>query len=378
MIDIKSILPLTIASIKMYFRDTTAIFFTFVFPILFLVVFGFIGSGNSINLDIAYYNDKSTPASEAFDEAFQELVKTDETKDDSSRIFSIDDTVEDVEAAREKLADSELNAVIIVPDSFSYQEGGEVSVLVDESNQAFGDVTESVVDSILQGFNTQANIEEFGRPPIAPFSSTSEGVQSDDLDNIDYLVPGIIAFSILSLGVFSITEGFIQLKTDGSLRRLQVAPIEAGSFLVAQSLTRLIMTIINVLTMMFIAVLMFDFNLRGDIFSFLLVATAGIILFLGFGYAIAGWAKDGNQAAPVSNIIFFPMMFLSGTFFPRESFPEWLVPVTDYMPLTYVADAMRNIANNGATILDVGPELLGIAVWTVAVYGIAVKIFKWE
>jgi ABC-2 type transport system permease protein len=130
--------------------------------------------------------------------------------------------------------------------------------------------------------------------------------------------------------------------------------------------------------MIYIAVILFDFTLRGDIFSFMTIAIMGIILFLGFGYAIAGWAKDGNQAAPLSNIIFFPMMFLSGTFFPREAFPEWLIPATEFMPLTYVADALRDIANNGATIFDVGPELLGIVVWTIITYIVAIRVFRWE
>ena len=130
--------------------------------------------------------------------------------------------------------------------------------------------------------------------------------------------------------------------------------------------------------MLFMSVVFFGMSLNGDIFSFLIISFLGVVMFLGFGYAIAGWAKDGNQAAPVSNIVFFPMMFLSGTFFPRESFPEWLVPVTDYIPLTYVADGMRDIANNGVTIFNLGPEVLGILVWTVLIYGVAIKVFRWE
>ncbi len=378
MFDFKAIWPLTIASLRMYFRDTTAIFFTFVFPILFLVVFGFIGSGDTINLKIAYFVEDDSAQATEFDEAFRTVVKID-GNDEPQRIFEIDDeftSIDDFPEAEEALKDGDLNAIVTIPDTFDVI--GEIVVHVDEANAAFGDVTQNTIDSILEEFNTQVAIEVLGQAPPAPFHTTRIGVQSDDLDGIDYLVPGIIAFSIMSLGVFSITEGFIQLKTDGSLRRLQVAPIKPGSFLIAQSLTRLAMTIINVLTMLAIAIWMFDFNLRGDIFSFLIVSVLAIILFMGFGYAIAGWAKDGNQAAPVSNIIFFPMMFLSGTFFPREAFPEWLQPITDFMPLTFVADALRDIANYGDTILDVGPELLGIAAWTVVVYAIAIKVFRWE
>lgn len=381
---LRGVPAMTVASTKMYFRNFTAVFFTLIFPALFLVVFGFINSGGSLTLDVAYFNNAQTEQAVQFDTALQEAVRNEDATEgeNEGKIFRLDTEVESEEQAREKLADGDLNAVIIVPESFGQAQNevpsGQIEVLIDESNPTFGDVTATVVNDILNQFNTQAAIDSTGLEPITPFSATTSGVQSDELETIDYLVPGIIAFSILSLGVFSITEGFIQLKTDGSLRRMKVAPIRPLSFLIAQSLTRLLMTILNVLTMLAIGIFAFGFSLNGDIFNFMLFAMLGIVLFLGMGYAIAGWAKDGNQAAPVSNIIFFPMMFLSGTFFPRETFPDWLQPVTEYIPLTYVADGLREIANNGATILDLGPELLGIGIWTVLVYGLAVKLFKWE
>lgn len=377
MFNFKSILPLTIASIKMYFRDFTAIFFTFVFPVIFLLVFGFINNNDSLTLNIAYYNDKTTMPAQVFDESFSELV-IQEDNDDPSRIFKIKEDVGTIEEAKVLVSDGDINAAIVIPQELDEKKGGDVQIYLDESDQAFNGVIINTINSILAEFNKQANIAISGQAPLEPFGVQAESVQTDDFDAIDYLVPGIIAFSILSLGVFSITEGFIQLKTNGSLRRLQVAPIQAGSFLVAQSITRLIMTVINVLTMLLLSMMLFDFTMHGDIFSFLVVAVFGIILFLGFGYAIAGWAKDGNQAAPISNIIFFPMMFLSGTFFPRETFPDWLVPITDYMPLTYVADAMRKISADGETLIGVAPEMLGIIVWTALIYAIAVKLFRWE
>lgn len=377
MLDFRAILPLTAASLKMYFRDTSAIFFTFIFPIIFLVVFGFINSNETITLEVAYIKDSKGEYAAQFDEEFMKLVRSDDQEDSENKIFKIKEDINTIDEAREAVEGGDLTAAIWLPESFELT--GEIAVLVDESNPAFGEVANNAVSSILQQFNRQINIDTLGREPLAPFKTISTSVQSDELNSIDYLVPGIIAFSIMSMGIFSITEGFIQLKTDGSLRRLKVAPINAGSFLVAQSLTRLVMTLINVLTMLLVAIFMFDFSLRGDIFSFLLVSILGIGMFLGLGYAIAGWARDGNQAAPLSNIVFFPMMFLSGTFFPRESFPDWLVPVTDYMPLTYVAEAMRKIANtSGLNILDLGPEILGITVWTVVIYFIATRVFRWE
>jgi ABC-2 type transport system permease protein len=101
-------------------------------------------------------------------------------------------------------------------------------------------------------------------------------------------------------------------------------------------------------------------------------------VFLAFGFAVAGWAKDENQAAPIANLVSFPMMFLSGTFFPRDGFPAVVKTITDYFPLTYLTDAMRRIANEGAHLTQLGPDLLGMFVWGVVMFFVAVKLFRWE
>ena len=96
------------------------------------------------------------------------------------------------------------------------------------------------------------------------------------------------------------------------------------------------------------------------------------------GLAIGGWAKNERQAAPLSNIIVFPMLFLSGTFFPRYAMPIWLQHVTNYLPLTPVIDGVRLIATEGYHLTQVGPQLGLMAIWTVIIYAIAFKVFRWE
>jgi ABC-2 type transport system permease protein len=94
--------------------------------------------------------------------------------------------------------------------------------------------------------------------------------------------------------------------------------------------------------------------------------------------AIGGWAKNERQAAPLSNIIVFPMLFLSGTFFPRYLMPHWLQTVTNYLPLTPVIDGLRLLTTEGKSLLDIGPQIGLIAIWFVVIYAIAFRVFKWE
>jgi ABC-2 type transport system permease protein len=103
-----------------------------------------------------------------------------------------------------------------------------------------------------------------------------------------------------------------------------------------------------------------------------------IIMILGIGLAIGGWAKNERQAAPLSNIVVFPMMFLSGTFFPRFLMPEWLQGITNWLPLSPVIDGIRLITTEGKGIMDLGAQLGVIAVWIVVIYIIAFRSFRWE
>ena len=116
----------------------------------------------------------------------------------------------------------------------------------------------------------------------------------------------------------------------------------------------------------------------GSFIQFGVAATFGVIVFLAFGFTVAGWAKDENQAAPIANLVTFPMLFLSGVFFPRDSFPTFLKTITNYFPLTFLADALRRIANEGATLVTVRGDMLGLAVWGVLMFVVAVLVFRWE
>src|SRR5690606_14840371 len=206
----------------------------------------------------------------------------------------------------------------------------------------------------------------------------SRPLQTANLSRLDYLLPGLIGFSVLSLAIFSMSEGFTADKKNGSLRRMRVAPIRPWQVIVATALNRVVVSILTVAVMFIVGLLFFDFNMRGDYLSFIAFSIIGTISLFGFGMAIAGWARDANQAAPLSNLISFPMMFLSGVFFPTFLMPEWLQAITAFIPLTPVVEGLRLILTEGSTLFELGPQLAVIGGWTVVIYIIAFKTFRWE
>jgi ABC-2 type transport system permease protein len=210
------------------------------------------------------------------------------------------------------------------------------------------------------------------------FVIDAQPVNSRNLRFIDFLMPGIVAMAIMQMGLFSVTFAFVQLKKQGILRRLLATPIQPASFLFAQVFTRLSVSILQTLVLIGVGVLFFDVHLVGNILAILLLALIGGAVFISMGFAISGWARSEEVAMPIANLISPPMMFLSGVFFPREALPGVLQRISDYLPLTYLADAMRSVAIDGATLWSQWLNLVGLAVWLALTFALAVRLFRWE
>lgn len=356
---------LTIASLKMYFRNVTAVFFTMFIPILLVIIFGLLNSGdNSGSIHIALTNNSKTQMAQNFESALKNI-----------KAFKVDEMSE--KDARDQLGKGKLDLQVVIPTDFGVvtATGVKPSTVASYYNQnkpGSGQTAGLIIGQIMSQYNDKIT----GAPQIFVLKNT--GIKTNDLNYIDFLLPGIIAMTIMQLGIFSVAFGFISFKTSGALRRMQATPLHPINFLAAQSITRVIIGIAQVLLLLGIGVYAFHMHLIGSLFNMLVMALIGTVTFLAFGFGIAGWAKDENQAAPVANLISFPMLFLSGTFFPRESFPDYLKRITDVLPLTYLADGLRRIANEGATLWAVRHDIFGLFIWAIIAFIIAVRVFKWE
>jgi ABC-2 type transport system permease protein len=195
---------------------------------------------------------------------------------------------------------------------------------------------------------------------------------------LDYTVSGLIGFSIIGLGIFGPVNYFPEMKKQGVLRRLHITPLRAWQFFISSVLSNAVIGLFSIALMLLVASVAFDFNIIGNYLELGLFIAFGILSIFGIGLAIGGWAKNENQAAPLANIIVFPMLFLSGTFFPRFTMPEWLQHVTAYLPLTPIIDGIRMIATEGKHLVDIGPQLGLTALWAIIIYAIAFRVFRWE
>lgn len=352
---------LTVASMKMWYRDRQAIFWTFFLPLVLMIIFGILNFGDFGAVDLGVVDRSQNAASRSLVSSLHE-----------TGAFNISTGSTEQEQLL-ALSDGERDLVLIIPQGFGGPGGQYVAqILYNASQPREAQIGQSIVRQILDEM-TFALTEVPRR-----FTVTAQPVDSRDLRFIDFLMPGIVAMSIMQMGLFSVAFTFVQLKSRGILRRLLATPVHPASFIFGQVFTRLTVSILQTLVLIGVAVFAFDVKLAGNLASILFLALLGGAVFVSIGFAVSGWAKSEEVAAPLANVIALPMMFLSGVFFPRSAMPQALETATGFLPLTYLADALRNIAIDGEVLWSQGWNLLGLVVWLTLSFAVAVRLFKWE
>ena len=363
-----TVLTLVRINTKRFFRDRLAIFFTIIFPLIFLFVFGGLNSGSKdVSFRVALVNHSDSVFAKDF-------VK--QSKD--SKILEVDPEVTTLEAAKDKMTKSQLDATIVLPEDFGdIKQGeqypsGEAKIVYTSNNEQSATALSSLLDAQFKAINSK-----FVNTSV-PFSVKSERLNERSLSAFDYTFAGLLGFAIIGMGIFGPVNVFPELKKQGVLRRLSTTPLRVWQYFLATMIGQAIIGLLSLAVMFVVAVTVFDLKVVGNYLELTLFLILGIIAILGIGLALGGWAKNERQAAPLSNIVVFPMMFLSGTFFPRFLMPDWLQTLSNFLPLTPVIDGIRLIATEGAHFADILPQLGMIAAWTVVIYIIAFRVFRWE
>lgn len=356
---------------KRLFRDKLAIFFTFLFPLIFLFIFGGIfGKSSDVSFNVALLNDSSSQFAKEFEKDSKE-----------GKVLKVKQDITTREKADEALTNSQIDAIIVLPKDFgAVAQGkttpsGEVELFYSKNNEQAG----QTLSSVLNGAFTQVN-KELVPQQAQPFTVKAQSTGKEGLSSFDYLFPGLIGFSILGMGLFGPVNVFPRLKQKGVLRRYHTTSLKVWQFVFGNILSNSVAALLATGLMILLALTlpMFDINMQGNFIELALFIVLGAVVIFGIGLAIGGWAKNENQAAPLSQLIAFPMMFLSGTFFPRFLMPEWLQNISSFIPLTPFIDGVRMIMVEGQHLIGILPQIGLLAGWGLVVYLIAFKVFRWE
>ena len=364
---LKTVLIFTKINIKRFFRDRLAIFFAVLFPLIFLIVFGFLVNGNNnISFNVAIINHSSSLASRQFITGLK-----------SNKVFKINQTVQSLTVAQHDMIYNKIDATIVLNKDFGQIKNhiptGKVKVLYTENSSLAAQTISSLINSTVV-----KNLNNHLVKSSKPFIVLPQKLNYHSLTTFDYTFAGILGFSIIGIGIFSQIEIFPELKKQGVLRRLHTTPIKVWQYFLATMLSQALIGIIAIAIQFVAAVLFFNLQINGNLLEILIFTVFSIFMILGIGLAIGGWAKNERQAAPLANIIIFPMLFLSGTFFPQFEMPIWLQRISSFLPLTPVINGLRLLTTAGKNLTQIGPEIGLIFVWFVIIYAIAFRVFNWE
>lgn len=356
----KAYLAITWYAFRAQTRNPSTFAFGFIFPVVFISIFGLIGeNGQTLTVGIP----TNTPANE--------LVSTIEKQD----FLKVERS--DSDSLNKKLRQGRLSGIVEIKETPTDQSPSySVNILTSSANA----IEAQSLTSTMRGFVDRANLELSGvkNPPI---TLSQKEVSGRQFRYIDFALPGQIGFSLLSTAIFGTVFGLIYLKKALILKRMFATPTKPLTILLGQGTSRLFMALAQTLLILAIGVVAFKFHLPHGLITFIeliIISAIGLIAFLGFGYFFAGLANDENSAGPMVNLVTLPQFLLSGTFFPTDSLPSWLQPVANNLPLSYFNIAVRTITTEGGHLPDAAPYLLGLIIWGVVMYLLAARTFRWE
>lgn len=345
-----------------YLRNRTGLFFALVFPIILIGIFGLIFSGGSNGPVSVYAQNLDTgPIGTQFLKAMNDTNVTIVTIIPSS------------DNLQQYLQDHSGAVGILIPQNFSsdFIAGRQVNVTV-YSNPS--DTSGLAVIQITEGLTNAFNLQRAHGSTILGLQT--QNVISKSYSYIDFLVPGLIGFSILTSPMFSIINISSEYKKSKFFKQLSLTPLTKGEWLTSKVIWYVILSIISFILMAGMGVYAFGahITLSPWIIPFLII---GPLFFVALGMLVGSVTKSVESAGVIGNIITFPMMFLSGTFFPISSMPSYLQTFAHILPLYYLIDGLNNVMLYGnflAAAFDIGV----LIVLSVIVFVLAARFFKWR
>ncbi|MEV5572928.1 ABC transporter permease [Spirillospora sp. NPDC052269] len=337
-------------------RDRGALFFTILFPLLFLVIFGGVFGKQSTG-KVKVVEIGAVPV---LDQAVAHDPSGDLGK--TVKISRNDDRA----AALKKVGKGDADAAV-------EQSGGRIVVHYSGADQ----VKSGVVQSIVQQVANSANLAATGRPPT--YTVAGQRVEDDSIKGINFFTPSLLGWALASAGMFGASQTLVLWRTKGLLRRLRLAPVPIPTVFGARIVVSLGIALGQLAVFLLVAQLpFFGLKLQHAWWMSIPLVICGVLTFLSLGMLVGAWAKTQETAQTVTQLIVLPMAFLGGSFFPLDYAPKWMQVLSYIFPLRYLNEGMLNVMARGLGPASALPQmaiLLGIAV---VAGGIAARLFRWD
>jgi len=334
---------LTLARLRLFFREPSTVFWSFGFPILLTVALG-----------IAFRSRPPEPVRAAVEAG----PGADQARAALARGAGVTVDVLAPGEARAALRAGRV-ALVVVP--------GDPPTLRYDATRPESRLARAVADDLLQRGAGR-------RDAIAP---RDELVAEPGARYVDFLVPGLLGMNLMSSGMWSIGWVIVEARQKKLLKRLVATPRRRRDFLLSFVLMRVAFLVVEVPVLVGFGVLAFGVPLRGPVVALAAVAMLGALAFSGLGLLVACRARNTQTVGGLINLVMMPMFVLSGVFFSSGNFPAAMQPFIRALPLTALNDALRAVMNEGAGIVAVAPQAALLAGVAAASFAAALRLFRW-
>jgi len=369
-------------------RNRIGLLFLFLMPFFMLIMTGFIfPTGDTYtNIPVALVDMDNTPASQQF---MAQLVAMNNKT--SSMVFTDAATADD---ARTLITRGQIYGAIIIPEGFSASvaQGKQANVTVISDNsipqiamvmQGIGAQVVSMMGSIkatasVQMMNVETNMTaQQAAAVIAPYKVDAQGTVGGEKNYFDFIAPGLLMMIVMMGAMTGIPRAISHEKEIGTFDGILAAPVNDISIILGKTIAQTVRGFIQGVIVLVIAILLFGVHIQiASIplaFGLLLL---GIFSFIGLGILLTSLANNEETATILMTVLQFPMMFLTGVFFPIQQMPWFMQALSNLLPLTYAVTAMRKVMILNASVADVLPEIAILVVFGAITLAIAIPVFR--
>ncbi len=349
-----SFLTLARAMFLGFRRDRAGLFFTLLFPLVFLIIFG------------GLFRNAGTSPQDVLEVGSVPLIDQlpADARAELGHVFKIT-KVTDRAVALNKVRNGDDAAVV-------EQVGDRIVVHYSAADATAAATVQGVMTSLVQN----ANVDATGQPP--KFSLDTQAVEDKSLSYIQYITPGLLGYAIAIGATFGATSTLVTWRQKKILRRLTLSPVGVPTVINARIVVSMGIALIQ--TAIFLAVGAGFFGLKLSHYWWMSVPLilAGTLAFMSIGLLAGAKAKSMEAASAIANLITIPMAFLSGSFFPLDSAPGWLQSLATVFPLRHLNTGMLDVMVRGRSPVSVLPEIGILLAFAVVLSAIAALMFRWD
>lgn len=381
--------------LKDFYRDRARIISFIIMPLFMMLLTGFIFPSQSSLKDVpvGILNlDKVSPGQVSQSDQVISTLSSIQAEDSTKKVMIVK-PVQNEATIKELIQKQDLSGAIVIPENFSNGVTKEhkqqtITIITDESNPQISSILSTMLDKVFNSMGKKMSTIAIGslmQPKlsdasmsalISPIAVESKGLVPGKPNYFQFVAPGVIAMVTMMAVMMGLAGSIAREKEGGTLDGLLVAPVSRFSIIMGKTGAQTVRGLMQGAIVLILAMTFFHVKVYGNFLIMLAVIILGIFSFVGLGILVSAAVEEQETAMTIMMTVTFPMLFLSGAFFPIQQMPGFMQAISKCVPLTYEVQALRQVVVLGAGLGEVLRPLLILLGFGVVTLAISIPAFK--